>query len=143
MKGIHCTFEGVLGRNSQLKQVRGDLTLCAFPCAVDEGSDKESATWIRVAVFGEPANEVHPLKKADRVYIEGILKTNKWTGKDGQVRMELDVSAWKVVAMGKIGRRRKPRKRAEPKPESAPEPFEGYTGDPGAPFDDDLSHLGG
>ena len=47
------------------------------------------------------------LAKGVEVYVEGRLSLNAWTGKDGQPRTGLSVSAWRVEVLGRIGKSRK------------------------------------
>ena len=72
----------------------------SFPVvAVDTKADGEaSATWVRVAVFGDTVGTVAPgLPRAPRVYCdERCLSLGTWIGRDGEARAELDLAAWEV-----------------------------------------------
>ena len=77
-----------------------------------------------IAVFGDKANTI-ALVKGDRAYIEGKLKLETWTGKDGVERQGLNVAAWKVERLGEIGRNKAAEPRADgtksaPPQQSAP-----------------------
>jgi single-strand DNA-binding protein len=90
MHGIHAAFTGRLGTNAELKYSKGDKAWVAFSVAVDTGKDGEgeaSTTWVRVAVFGDKAEELaHKLPKGTEVYCEGRLSLGTWTGRDGSRR---------------------------------------------------------
>ena len=50
------------------------------------------------------ATRLHPdLKKDAEVYVEGKLRLESWTGKDGRERTGLSVAAAKVEVLGGIG----------------------------------------
>ena len=58
------------------------------------GEKKEATEWHRVVFFGKLAEIVGQyLKKGAQVYIEGSLKTRKWTDKDGQDRYTTEIVA--------------------------------------------------
>jgi single-strand DNA-binding protein len=102
VKGIQCAFTGKLGQDAELKTSKSGKPWLSFHVAVDEASE-EATTWIRVAAFGQLATELHPgLKKGTEVYIEGRLRLDSWTGKDGRERSGLSVAAAKVEVLGKI-----------------------------------------
>ncbi len=65
------------------------------------------------------------------MYVEGRLSLSAWTGKDGAQRTGLAVTAWEVIPLGRIGRKR-------PKPASQPWPHQAEA----PPFDDRLTFLG-
>jgi single-stranded DNA-binding protein len=95
-----------------LKESKAGKPWLSFSVAVGEGDDVQ---WLQVAAFGTRAGELAGcLKKSDRVYVEGRLKLNTWTGKDGTLQAGLSVAASLVQPMGQIGKRRpsKPKARA-------------------------------
>ena len=84
------------------------------------------------SVFEEKARALAGLAKGVEVYVEGRLSLNTWTGRDGAERTGLSVSAWQVMPLGQIGRRK-------PKVQSRDE-YERPRDEQGAaPFDDPLS----
>jgi single-strand DNA-binding protein len=115
MKGIQSAFTGRLGQDPELKTSKHGNPWLSFSVAVDETSE-EAITWVRVAVFGQLATDLHPdLKKATEVYVEGRLRLESWTGRDGRERSGLSVVGSRVEVLGKIGPDHHPRK-----PEPAP-----------------------
>ena len=55
-----------------------------FAAGVGEG---ETIQWIRVACFGDRAQELASLlRKGSRVYCEGRLRLDEWESKDGDKR---------------------------------------------------------
>ena len=68
------------------------------------GENQERTEWHRVVLFGklgEIAGEY--LKKGRQVYIEGSLRTNKYTDKDGIERYSTDIVANEMQMLGGPG----------------------------------------
>ena len=64
-----------------------------------------TAQWIRVGHFGDTAEDLaQQLVKGTDVYVEGRLKLNTWQAADRSQRSGLNVTAWKLEAIGQIGR---------------------------------------
>lgn len=57
------------------------------------GQRKEETEWTRVAIMNERLAEVAEkyLRKGSRVYVEGSLKTRKWTDQNGQEKYSTEV----------------------------------------------------
>ena len=73
------------------------------------GEKKEATEWHRVAFFGrlaEIASEY--LRKGRQVYVEGRLRTRKWTDKEGQERYTTEVNADNMVLLGSSERSASP-----------------------------------
>lgn len=68
------------------------------------GEQKEATEWHRLVCFrrlAEIANEY--VKKGSQLYIEGSIKTRKWTDKDGAERYSTEIE---VTELKMLGRRR-------------------------------------
>jgi single-strand DNA-binding protein len=66
------------------------------------GEMREATEWHRVVFFGrlaEIAGEY--LKKGRPVYVEGKLRTRKWTDKDGNDRYTTEIVANKLLLLGR------------------------------------------
>jgi single-stranded DNA-binding protein len=117
MNTIECAFTGRIGQEPMLKESKAGKPWLSFSVAVGEGDDVQ---WLQIATFGSRAPELAgSLKKSDRVYIEGRLKLNTWTGKDGTQQAGLSVAAWLVQPMGHIGAKRPSKPKATPTPGSS------------------------
>jgi single-stranded DNA-binding protein len=108
MTGIEACFTGRLGRDAELRMVRGgQLPLLTFSCVVDpphQGEDNPPV-WIRVATFGEVAEKMAPrLQKGVKVYCEGKLDASIWTPDNGSAP-RLNLTATTLQPIGQIGRR--------------------------------------
>jgi single-strand DNA-binding protein len=104
MRGIQAAFTGRLGQDADLKTSKSGNPWASFSVAVDAEASEEATTWVRVAVFGQLATRLHSdLKKGAEVYVEGKLRLESWTGKDGRERTGLSVAASRVEVLGGIG----------------------------------------
>ncbi|BBQ02734.1 single-stranded DNA-binding protein (plasmid) [Burkholderia sp. SFA1] len=65
------------------------------------GEMKEQTEWHRVSFFGRLAEIVNEyLKKGSSVYIEGRLRTRKWTDQAGQERYSTEIVADQMQMLG-------------------------------------------
>ena len=65
------------------------------------GEKKEQTEWHRVVFFRRLAEIAGQyLKKGSQVYIEGALKTRKWTDKEGQDRYTTEIVADSMQMLG-------------------------------------------
>jgi single-strand DNA-binding protein len=68
------------------------------------GEQQERTEWHRVAMFGRLAEiAAEYLKKGSQVYIEGSLRTRKWTDKQGQERYSTEIIGNELQMLGGRG----------------------------------------
>jgi len=68
------------------------------------GEMKELTEWHRVAFFGRLAEIVNEyVKKGSSVYIEGRIRTRKWTDQSGQERYSTEIVADQMQMLGGRG----------------------------------------
>jgi hypothetical protein len=97
MNGIHAAFTGRLGAHAEIKRSKAGKPWVAFPVVINREDTEAPATWIRVAIFGDKAEDLaHRLTKGAEVYCEGKLSWGSWTGK----------VAGEVQPMGQLGRKK-------------------------------------
>lgn len=66
------------------------------------GEKRESTEWHRVVFYRKLAEIVSQhLKKGAQVYVEGRIKTRKWTDKDGIERYTTEIEATEMKMLGK------------------------------------------
>jgi single-strand DNA-binding protein len=91
---------GNLGRDPELRYTPQGSAVCNFTVATSErrknasGEQEETTTWFRVSAWGrqaELANEF--LTKGKPVYVEGRLRVEEYTDRDGKARTSLEVNA--------------------------------------------------
>ena len=99
---------GNLGSDPELRSTGGGVSICSFSLATSEswtdkqsGEKQERTEWHRIKIFGrlgEIAAEY--LKKGRQVYIEGSIRTDKFTGKDGVEKYFTDIIASEMQMLG-------------------------------------------
>jgi single-strand DNA-binding protein len=115
MNGITAALTGRLGGDAELKYTANGTVMATFSVAVDDAkkAEGEPAEWVRVTVWGEPAEDLAPrLMKGTAVYLEGRLRLETWMTREGEQRSTLKLSAWTCQPMGQLGRQR-PRQDAQ------------------------------
>ena len=98
---IHAAFFGTLGADAELKVSKVGRQYLRFRMHTGAG---ESAAWVGVMAFIDGADELErKLLKGASVYIEGSIRLDEWTAKDGTAKHGLSVMAWRVdlPAIGK------------------------------------------
>ena len=95
------------------------------------GEMKEATEWHRVVFNGRLAEIVEQyLKKGSQVYVEGSLRTRKWTNKEGQDQYTTEIRADQMQMLSA-----KPEQEAKQAPRTAPPKSAGG----GSRHDDDSS----
>ena len=99
---------GNLGRDPEVRYTANGAAICNAAIATSRswkdktsGERQEETEWHRVVFYdrlAEIAGEY--LKKGKSVYIEGRLKTRKWTDKDGVERYTTEVIAQEMTMLG-------------------------------------------
>ena len=90
---------GNLGKDPEMRYSASGEAICNFSIATTEswkdkqsGEKKEATEWHRLSYFGKLAEICGQyLKKGSQVYVEGSLRTRKWTDKDGQERYTTEI----------------------------------------------------
>lgn len=99
------TIVGYLGRDPELRHIQSGNAVCSFSVATTEKKGSDSlTTWFRVAVWGKQGENCNEyLKKGSQVYVEGRLRQEEYTDRDGNKRTTLEVSASDVRFLGPRG----------------------------------------
>lgn len=90
---------GNLGRAPEIRHMPSGEAVCTLSVATSEtwkdkttGERKEATEWHKVVLFGRLAEVADQyLYKGASVYIEGSLRTRKWTDKGGQERYTTEI----------------------------------------------------
>src|ERR1043166_5633640 len=65
------------------------------------GEKQEHTEWHRVAFFGKQAEIAGEyLRKGSQVYVEGRIRTRKWTDKEGQERFSTEIVGDRMQMLG-------------------------------------------
>ena len=144
---------GNLGRDPEVKYLSDGTALCTISVATTyawkdkaSGEKKEETEWHRVnlrARLAEVAGEY--LKKGSAVYIEGRLRTRKWTDKQSIERYTTEIMADSLQMLGgradadaRPAESREQRAREEAPPARAARPAAAQTSGSFDDFEDDL-----
>ena len=94
---------GYLGRDPELRYTPNGNAVCNFSVATTEKVGSEDiTTWFRISAWGkqgELCNEY--LHKGSQVYIEGKLRAETYTDREGQNRTNLEVNAREIQFLGR------------------------------------------
>lgn len=99
---------GNLGRDPEMRSFpSGDQVANVTIATTDKWKDKqtgeakENAEWHRVVFNGRLAEVVGQyLRKGSQVYVEGSLRTRKWTDKDGVEKYSTEIRAYEMQMLG-------------------------------------------
>jgi single-strand DNA-binding protein len=101
------TLVGNLGRDPELRYTPQGTAVCSFSMATNEkrrdksGEFQNIATWFKVTLWGNQAETAAKyLVKGRPVYIEGRLRIEEWTDRDGNNRQTLEVNATDMQFLG-------------------------------------------
>ena len=99
---------GNLGRDPELRYTPQGTPVCSFSLATNEkrkdrttGENNDVTTWFRVTLWGRQAETASQyLQRGRPVYIEGRLRVEEWTDRDGKARHTLEVHATDMQFIG-------------------------------------------
>jgi single-strand DNA-binding protein len=99
---------GNLGKDPEVRYTASGEAMCNITVATSEtwkdkqtGEKKELTEWHRISFFGKLAEICGQyLKKGSQVYIEGSIRTRKWTDKDGQERYTTEIRGDEMKMLG-------------------------------------------
>lgn len=102
---------GNLGADPETRQTASGSSVTRIRIATSEswrdkqtGQQQERTEWHRVVFFGRLAEiAAEYLRKGSQVYIEGSLRTDKYTGQDGIERYSTDVIGNEMQMLGSRG----------------------------------------
>lgn len=102
---------GNLGADPETRAMPSGATVANLRIATTEnwkdrtsGENQERTEWHRVALFGKLAEIASEyLRKGSQVYIEGSLRTRKWTDKQGNERYSTEIVGNEMQMLGGRG----------------------------------------
>ncbi|EAO3412110.1 single-stranded DNA-binding protein [Salmonella enterica] len=113
-KGVNkAIIVGRLGKDPEVRQSGSGTSFANFTVATSEtwndkqsGEKKEQTEWHQVVIIGKLAEIAGQyLKKGSAVYIEGQLKTRKWTDQQGVDRYTTEIHVGMNGVMQMLGGR--------------------------------------
>jgi single-strand DNA-binding protein len=109
MSGINKVIVlGNVGKEPEVRTFDSGDTVTNFSVATSEkwkdktsGESKESTEWHRVSCFGKLSEIASKyVKKGDKIYVEGSLRTRKWTDAAGVEKYSTEIKAEKIELLG-------------------------------------------
>lgn len=108
------TLLGNLGADPEVRETRGGTTVANLSVATsrswttEDGDTKDVTEWHRVVAWGGQARFCDEyLRKGDRIYVEGSLRTRSYE-KDGESKRVTEVKAYRVVGLERSRRSEEP-----------------------------------
>ena len=103
---------GNLGRDPELRYTPDGTPVCNFSLATNErrrdpktGENNDVTTWFRVTLWRRQAEVASQyLSRGKPVYIEGRLRVEEYTDRDGKLRHTLEVTATDMQFIGSAAR---------------------------------------
>jgi single-strand DNA-binding protein len=91
---------GNLGKDPELRYTPQGTPVCSFSIASNEkrkdraGETQDVTTWFKVTLWGRQAETASQyLTKGRQCYVEGRLRMEEWTDRDGKQRHTLEINA--------------------------------------------------
>lgn len=99
---------GNVGKDPEVRYTASGEAMCNITVATSEswkdkatGEKKELTEWHRISFFGKLAEIAGQyLKKGSQVYVEGSIRTRKWTDKEGQERYTTEIRGDEMKMLG-------------------------------------------
>jgi single-strand DNA-binding protein len=99
---------GNVGTDPEMRYTPSGNPVTSFRMATNRryttsaGETRDETEWFRITVFGKQAESCNQfLTKGKQVYVEGRLHARNWQGQDGQMRTSLEVTANRVLFLGR------------------------------------------
>jgi single-strand DNA-binding protein len=97
---------GNLGADPELRYTPSGKAVTNLRVAVNhnfrgaDGEWQKATQWFNVEVWDQAAERAaEQLRKGNKVYAEGRLRTREWEGQDGQKRTSVEIRADRVVSL--------------------------------------------
>ena len=99
---------GKLGRDPEMRNLPSGDSIATLSVATSErwkdkqtGENREETEWHRVVFFGKQSEICGKyLTKGSEVYVEGSIKTRKWTDQSGQERYSTEIRGDRMQMCG-------------------------------------------
>lgn len=98
---------GNLARDPDLRYTQTGVAVMKITVAVNQtwrnaqGEQQEKTHWIDVETWREQAEALQNLRKGDAVLVQGRIKNESWTDKDGNKRNNTKIEATRVEALAR------------------------------------------
>jgi len=99
---------GNVGSDPEMRYTPNGKAVTSFSVATNRrystasGETREETDWFRISAWGKQGEQCNQyLSKGRQVYVEGRLHARNWETQDGQMRTSLEVTADRVLFLGK------------------------------------------
>lgn len=99
---------GNVGGDPEMRYTPNGKAVTSFTVATNHrysaasGETREETDWFRISAWGKQGEMCNQyLSKGRQVYVEGRLHARNWEAQDGQMRTSLEVTADRVLFLGK------------------------------------------
>jgi single-strand DNA-binding protein len=99
---------GRIGKDPEVRQISAETSVASFNVATTFRKSKvdEDTEWHRIVAWDRLADVVGKYaKKGDLIYVEGRLRTRKWTDKSGNERDVTEIIAERIQLIGRTAKR--------------------------------------
>ena len=134
-----CIILGRIGNDPEIRYSASGSAIVNLSVATSEqwkdkqtGEKKEQTEWHRVVIFGKLAEIAGEyLRKGSQVYIEGQLRTRKWTDSNGVDKYTTEIVIPQIGGvMQMLGGRRDDSDQQQPRQQSGQQPQGGWGTNP-------------
>jgi single-strand DNA-binding protein len=92
---------GNLGADAELRFLQNGDPVTSFSiCSNEYSRNGETQSWYNVSLFNNSQDIAQYLTKGTGLYLKGRLKPNMWPGRDGNMRLSMNVSTNKIEFTG-------------------------------------------
>jgi single-strand DNA-binding protein len=99
---------GRIGKDPEVRHISAETSVASFSVATTFRKSKvdEDTEWHRIVAWDNLADVVGKYaKKGDLIYVEGRLRTRKWTDKSGNERDVTEIVAERIQLIGRTAKR--------------------------------------
>lgn len=133
------TFSGNVGKASDIRYTQNGDAVLQFSLAVRSGFGKnENTVWVACNLWGKRAESLSPyIQKGSQVVVSGELNNRKWTNKEGQDQLSLEVRVNEITLVGgksETSDARQPNRRESESNQSSSEGFDDFDDSGSIPF---------
>ena len=123
----NVTLLGRAGRDIEMRYTTSGIAVANISIATSvswkkDGEWEEATEWHNVVAWRDVAEKASHIRKGDRVFVQGSLKTEKWTDKEGNERQGVKINATTLLCIYE-------NEKAEPPQEEPGEPSQEWPDD--------------
>ena len=105
------TIMGHVGKDPEMRTTTSGTQVCTFSVAVNDKRN-DTTVWFKAVAWGKQAETLNQyVHKGDAIYLDGELRLNEWTTKEGEKRTDLELHVQNFTFLGSK------QDKAEPEPQ--------------------------